>query len=362
MRTVAIIGLGTIGSSVASLVARMPHVSAVTLVDPDSYDTSNLATQAIDISALGRPKVEVQTGLLKAINPLLEVEAFADRIENVPLAFLRNSILLSCVDNRRARQTINRIAWRCDSPWIDAAVGTETLVRISVCAPGDAAPCLECSWDEKSYDLLEQEYPCSVENETAPATGAPAQLGALAASLQVTELQKLISDRNADGSLVAAQLMFDTATHVIHLGHFTRDEKCRFDHQRWVIESVDLDPLENSLADLFASTCARSDQAISVEGHSFATFLDCVKCGKRSHVGLSLYRRLSDGARTCDCGGRMFALGFFSSESISQDELSTQKLSARLSTLGIRTGDVISVTDASGDARHLEITRGQHND
>ena len=69
MNTVTIIGLGTIGSAVASLVARMPEVSQITLVDPDVYTEPNLVNQAIDISAPGNTKVEVQAALIHAINP-----------------------------------------------------------------------------------------------------------------------------------------------------------------------------------------------------------------------------------------------------------------------------------------------------
>ena len=364
MCTVAIVGLGTIGSAVASLVARMPQISAVTLVDHDAYDESNLTTQAIDASALGRPKVKVQASIIQTINPKLEVNTIEEHIENVPLGLMRGSILVSCVDNRRARQSVNRISWRCGSSWIDAAIGTASLVRISVYTPSCEAPCLECGWDERSYELLEQEYPCTVGGGSVPATGAPAELGALAASLQIAELRKLVSDEYDGGSLVGAQLMFDTTTHEKHLGLFQRNEKCRFDHEIWEIEPVDLDPRKHTLLDLFESTEASADPAVnlSIEEDSFATYLDCVACGRRSNIDLSLYGRLSVDARTCGCGGRMFATGFFSFESIRRDELSSSKLDTKLCSLGFRAGDVISVAHASGSVRHLEIGKRQIND
>jgi molybdopterin/thiamine biosynthesis adenylyltransferase len=293
MSTVTIIGLGTIGSVVASLVARMPEMTHMTLVDADAYTESNLVNQAIDTSAPGKAKVEVQAALINAINPRIRLNTIEERVENVPLANLRSSILLSCVDNRHARQSINRIAWRCGSPWIDAAVDAESLVRINAYSPSPSAPCLECAWDERSYDLLEQEYPCDAGNIPVPASGAPAELGAIAASLQAGELRKLLGDTTNDATLAGAQLMLDTATHTRHLSRFQRNEQCRFDHESWQVEAVDLAPQENTLADLFDAVDSGSDSAVRLEGQLFATYLDCIVCGRRSNVSLSLYGRLS---------------------------------------------------------------------
>ena len=238
MASATLIGLGNIGSALAQLVARMPGISALTLVDPDVYSESNLSTQAIDGAASGKPKVTVQAALISAINPQISVEPIQDRVENVPLAVLRSSVLISCVDNRRARQTINRISWRCGSPWIDAAVDAPSLVRVNTSMPGESA-CIECGWTEISYELLEQDYACNVGSEiSVPATAAPAELGTLAASLQAAELRKLLSGATNGASLVGAQVMLDTATHMTHLSRFERNEHCRFDHERWEIETA----------------------------------------------------------------------------------------------------------------------------
>ena len=143
MSTVTVIGMGTIGSALCPLVARMSGVTRITLVDPDAYTESNLVNQAIDTSAPGKPKVEVQAALIHAINPQIQVDAIAERVENVPLGRLHSSILVSCVDNRRARQSINGAAWRRGNPWIDAAVDAASLVRINAYEPGASSPCLE---------------------------------------------------------------------------------------------------------------------------------------------------------------------------------------------------------------------------
>ncbi len=203
--------------------------------------------------------------------------------------------------------------------------------------------------------MLEQEYPCDAGNIPVPATGAPAELGALAASLQAGELRRLLGGAANDASLVGAQLMLDTVTHTRHLCRFERNEQCRFDHEMWKVEAVALSPQESSLVELFDAVDAGPDPAISLEGHSFAMYVDCVACGRRSNVGLSLYGRLSDGDRTCSCGGRMFAPGFFSFEAISRSSLSTMNLGLKLDAQGFCAGDVVSVSSGADTTRHIEI-------
>ena len=330
-------------------------MSAITLIDDDSYSASNLLNQSIDSSAPGRPKVEVQSAIIRAINPRIRINAFAARVENVPLARLDSSIILSCVDNRRARLVINRLAVRLGIPWLDAAVDTASLVRVNAYKPGASTPCMECALDDKYYAFPDQDYSCNTGNIEVPASGTPPELGSLAASLLVGELGKILNDDSDDASLIGAQFMLDTMTYEGHLCRYKRNEQCRSDHQLWRIEAITLPPAENTLADLFDAVDAGSDPAISLEGQVFTMYVDCIACGTRSNVGLSLFGRLPARARTCSCHGRMFAPGFFSFAAIRRSELSRTNLGLTLTALGIQSGDVISVTDGSGRARHIEI-------
>lgn len=362
MSSVTVVGLGTIGSVLVPLTARIPGVTHMTLVDPDSYDESNISTQNIDRSAPGDLKVEVQAALIHAINPRIQVTRFCEAVENVPLQRLNSQVILSCVDNRGARQTINRIAWRCDRPLIDAAINAPSLVRLNVYNPPRSTPCLECSWGPETYDLLEQTYPCNPVNTPTATTNAPAELGALAATLQAAELRRILNGDIAGSALDGAQLMLDTATHQQHLVHFKVNQKCRFDHQTWRISQPGIEPRESTLADLFDALDSFTNPAIRLEGHSFATRLDCIECGKHGSIGLSLHLRLGEKARSCDCGGRLYAPGFYSFETLKRVDLSPMNLQLKLEDLGFRDGDVISVDDSPGNSHHVEIGSLQHDE
>ncbi len=347
-----IVGLGNIGSALVPLVARMADIERVTLVDPDDYAESNLASQSIDRAALSKRKVDVQAACIRAINPRLTVSSYAESIENVPLASLRDSILLSCVDQRQARQTINRIAWRSGTPWIDAAVGADSLVRLSTFTPATGAPCLECSWDSTTYELLEQRYACKGQ-ASVPATDAPAELGGLAASLQAAELRKFVT--GAGDTLSGAQLMFDTASYSKHLNRFKRSDACRFDHAVWAARDITVDLDEIRLGGLLDLVDAGRDVAISLEGHTFVTGLDCIACGAHAAIELSLLLRLPSARRSCKCGGSMFPPGFFAAESIRGADLAATEADRSLASIGFRSGDVLTVSDAAAGVRHVEL-------
>lgn len=356
MNDVTVVGFGNIGSAIAPLVARMPDVTGVTLVDPQRYEHANLLTQSIDAAALGRPKVEVQAERIRAINPDIRVRTIEASVGDVPLWSLDARVLLACVDSRGARQAVNRIAWRLGRPWIDAAVDAVSLTRVTSYVPADGAPCLECGWHEGSYALLEQEYACNDPREAVPATGAPAELGALAASLQASRLRRLLTGGIHDVREIAGvQQMLDTDSLSQHVHRFQYNEACLFDHRTWSPDFLPLEPERHTLDDLFDALGGAGDRSVGIEGHAFVTGLNCVDCGGRSELGLSLDCRLSEQQRTCACGGRMFTPGFFSFEALSRSNLPRPGLDLKLADLGLRRGDVLTISDDAGVAGHAGI-------
>jgi molybdopterin/thiamine biosynthesis adenylyltransferase len=132
-RRLALIGLGNIGSHLAPLAAAMPGVGSVTLIDPDSYEEKNLGAQAITPADVGMAKAIVQARRLQEINPRLRVTPIVERVENVPLGALRADVIAGCLDSRRARRWLNRMAWRLGVPLVDAGVRAEgMLARVQV--------------------------------------------------------------------------------------------------------------------------------------------------------------------------------------------------------------------------------------
>lgn len=77
---VAIAGVGGDGGLVAELLCRM-GVGSFRLADPERFERENLNRQnGSTVDTVGRPKVEVITELLTAINPDVSVEVFPDGV------------------------------------------------------------------------------------------------------------------------------------------------------------------------------------------------------------------------------------------------------------------------------------------
>src|SRR5271157_2768916 len=180
---VVVVGCGAIGSFVLPLLARVPGITRITLVDHDTYQPSNLRGQLIFPCDVGQPKVAVQARRLRTLNPDLDVAAILAPVEDVPLGLLRANVLLAGVDSRQARQSVNEIAWRLGIPWIDSGVlESAQLARVNVYVPGADAPCLECAGDERDYAALVAEYPCGAVAAQSPSDTSSA-LASLASAL-----------------------------------------------------------------------------------------------------------------------------------------------------------------------------------
>jgi hypothetical protein len=169
------------------------------------------------------------------------------------------------------------------------------------------------------------------------------------------ELRKLLDKQSEAQSLAGAQFMLDTNSYERHLFNFRRAEGCRFDHATWPIEPLALAPQANTLADLFAATAVAPEAELGIEGQVFVTSVACSACGKRASFGLSLFGRIGEAQRTCGCGGRMHAMGFFSTETIRPQDVPPLQRRLPLASIGFRSGDVVSVASPTGTARYLEL-------
>ena len=341
------VGCGNIGSHVAGHLARVAQVDEVTLIDRDTYDGTNLWNQDILARDVGRSKARVLARRLRSIHKSLIVHSIGSPVEDVPLGRLRGDLILACLDSRRARQTVNQIAWRLGIPWIDSGVEAGGgLARINSHRAASGDPCLECAWDDADYENLEVDHPCAggkVEGKTQEfRTGGSSALGALAASLQALECHKFF-EGHQERMLFGRQLVVDSAYHRHYVSSFQANPECRFDHQTWRIE--DLPESSRTLGDSLA--LARGGNAggtawLRVEGQHFATALTCTGCGgRRSSIRLEVSLRGSE--RTCRlCGARMAVRGWDMVSELT-DQLPERTLNRTLRRIGLRNGDVASV-------------------
>lgn len=334
-RHIVLAGAGNTGSHLAPHLARMAEVGRLTLVDPDTYASANLAVQDIEAGDIGQPKATALRARLLRIQPDLEVIAREERIEDVPRGLLCCDLFVSCLDSRRARQHVNEIAWRLNRPWLDCGVlGSQELARVSGYVPATTAPCLECSWSTGpggDYELLEQEYACSSRVPSGFPSMATSGLGSLAASLLAMEIQRWLRD-GGPLALASRQLVFDARHSKTHLTQLRRNPWCRFDHRSWIIEPWPRNPEAITVADALTGL-----GSVCVEGHHFVTEVVCPACGHRDAAP-----RLNRPLARCEfCHRRMAPAGFGSMARLDLNS-GGAFLHRTLAEIGVRTGDILS--------------------
>lgn len=351
---VVIIGAGNIGSHLLHLIGRIPPIARVTIVDRDAYEDSNLRSQAINPADIGRPKAAVMARALKRINPALEVEAFADAVENVPLGRLRGHAWLTGLDSRAARLVVNEYAMHLGVPvWLDAGVEpTARLARVSIFTPGAASACIECHWSADDYRDVSQSYACDGSSIAAAPTNGSASLGALAAAQQALECQAAI-ESGLRPALAGHEILIDAASHKSYVSQLRRNPECRCDHDVWQIDR--LPPGCRSLGDLTALAEDRGcAPRLRVEGHAFASDIHCRGCGRGAALTLMSSRASRLELRCRSCGERTAVDFHAASDEIDLAALPASLRRASLRSVGLRTGEVISLGGVA-DARHFEI-------
>lgn len=352
-RSVTLVGAGNIGSFVVPLIAKLPGLTRVTLVDRDRYETGNLRAQRIAPRDVGLPKVFAQARALRSLNPNLVVEVHHADVREVPPGRLRADLLLSGVDSVEARLKVNELAWGLGLPWLDAGVAPgEGLVRVSGFRPAAEAPCYECALSDADYRTLGSRAPCEQPAPASAPTNAPAQLGALAAALLVAEAGKVLAGREAD-SLLGRQLVFGTESWPRFVSKLVRNPQCRFGHRSWSFApEAGLTPrstLAEALA--FAAELGGAGAGLRVPGRSFARALRCPKCGALRD-GLHLLGSAAVSSRLCAmCGRERIAAA---EDLVAQLDGSSARAShgLRLADLGLVEGNVLEVT---GSGRCVEL-------
>lgn len=353
--TVVVVGAGgNIGSHLVPHLARMPGIGRLVLVDRDAYEPRNFRNQDAPRRAAGRGKAAVQAERARRLHGDGQVESRREDVETMPMGGLRGDLILACLDSRRARQAVNQAAWRLGVPWIDAGVHADGLLaRVTRYDPSQAAPCLECGWDDADYAALEQRYPCA-GGVAAPPTAAPSSLGALAASLLALECHKHLA--GAGQPLPpGVSLMVDAAHHRHSVTAARRNQACRLDHHApWLIEP--LAALRWTLASLLEAGAEGlgGPPALRLDGRAFVREMRCTGCG-RARRPWRLAGRLGTRIRRCaTCGAATEAAGWGQAETLVQKDLPARVLSRPLAAFGLRRGDVLSLS-ANGRERHFEL-------
>ncbi|CAH8568450.1 unnamed protein product [Schistosoma turkestanicum] len=186
-KTVAIVGIGGVGSVTAEMLVRC-GIGRLILFDYDKVELANMNRLFFQPHQSGLSKVAAAASTLSFINPDVQIEAYNYNITLVDnydhfLNRLKHGgliaenpvdLVLSCVDNFEARMTINKACNLLGQVWFESGVSEDAVsCHIQLMYPG-RTPCFEClpplivasGLDEKS---LKREGVCAASLPTTMA-------------------------------------------------------------------------------------------------------------------------------------------------------------------------------------------------
>jgi adenylyltransferase/sulfurtransferase len=189
----AIVGVGATGAATAAMLGRA-GVGHLTLIDRDFVEPSNLQRQVLFDEADARESLlKAEAARRKvAFNSSIAVDAvIADLVPaNIHALLARADLILDCTDNFETRYLLNDYAVEQGKPWIYAAALGAYAASMTILPAGGNAPvpptaCLACLFPSPPVGVV----------ETCDTAGILASAVNFAASLQVTEALKLLTDQ-----------------------------------------------------------------------------------------------------------------------------------------------------------------------
>lgn len=179
-KRVLVVGCGGLGGMAIECLARL-GVGNLRIVDGDFFEESNLNRQLLCSPLnLGKPKTLAAEQRVRAVNPLVRMEALQTDLssENAAELLVGCDVAIDCLDNIPARMLLQEAAKTAGIPLVHAAVAG-WMGRVCVVQPGQ--------------DILNRLYPRLAEIQGEEQNmGTLAFTASLVASWQAAEAVKIL--------------------------------------------------------------------------------------------------------------------------------------------------------------------------
>lgn len=186
--TVAVIGLGALGSSVSEMLVRA-GIKNLILIDRDIIELSNLQRQSLYLeSDINKLKAVVAKERLLQIDSKSNIKSYSEDLDFSNIGLIKSDLVLDCTDNFETRFLINDFCLSKNIPWIySAVVGSKGMIFNII--PGEA--CFSCIFKESSQSL-----------GTCETFGILNSAVNSIASIQFTEAVKILTNQNPSKELI----------------------------------------------------------------------------------------------------------------------------------------------------------------
>lgn len=199
--TVAVIGVGGVGSVTAEMLTRC-GIGKLILFDYDKVELANMNRLFFQPHQAGLSKVEAAVNTLRNINPDVEFEShnynittmdnfqhMMDRFKNGHLNGKDVDLVLSCVDNFEARMAINAACNELGQIWFESGVSENAVSgHIQFIKPGETS-CFACA---PPLVVATKQDEKALKREGVCAASLPTTMGIVAGLLVQNSLKFLL--------------------------------------------------------------------------------------------------------------------------------------------------------------------------
>ncbi len=195
---VAVVGCGGLGGYIIEMLARL-GIGHLTLIDGDVFEVSNLNRQLFSTpDNLGQSKSAVAKERVQLINPDIRVKAQQTMLseENARALLQDHDLVCDALDNIGSRRVVEKCASELEIPMVFGAIAG-WYAQIGSIMPGET--------------LLDKIYPEDINKGAETHLGNPSFTPALAASIQVAEVVKILLGK--EGVLKNRLLVINTLEH-----------------------------------------------------------------------------------------------------------------------------------------------------
>ena len=199
--TIAIVGVGGVGSVTAEMLARC-GIGKLILFDYDKVEMANMNRLFFQPHQAGESKVEAAAKTLQNINPDVDIEThnynittvdhFEHFMNTIRTSSLNNGqvdLVLSCVDNFEARMAINTACNELDQKWFESGVSENAVSgHIQFIIPGETA-CFACAPPLVVAENIDEK---TLKRDGVCAASLPTTMGIVAGFLVQNTLKYLL--------------------------------------------------------------------------------------------------------------------------------------------------------------------------
>lgn len=189
---VCVVGCGGLGGYIVEMLSRL-GIGTITIVDGDVFNTSNLNRQLYsDENSLGKNKAMIAKERIKIVNSLVRINIFTEylREDNGEQILKDQDVIVDALDNMSTRKLLQDLSEKLKIPFVHGAIAG-WYGQVSTILPGD-----------KTLDVI---YPNKEEKGLENKLGNPSFTPALVASIQVSEVLKILIGR---GELLQNKILY----------------------------------------------------------------------------------------------------------------------------------------------------------